>query len=292
MLPNLDLDLLKTFLAIADTGNFTRAAEDVNKTQSAVSMQMKRLEELLGRPIFVREGRQSRLTADGERLIDHARRIVAVHDETVALFTKPDLTGRVRLGTPDDYADRFLPEILGRFARTHPLVELEVDCLSSRVLEERVKRSEIDVAFVTSCEAMSDEIVRREPLVWVSSARHSVHLLDEIPLASPQHGCAWRDMVIGGLARAGRRYRVAFTSNNSNAIHAAVVAGLVVGAIPEICLKPGLRVLDQRDGFPDLGRFDIGVLRKPGKPSPAAAALAHHVAESLAQYGRPAMAAE
>ena len=117
MIPNLDLDLMKTFLAIADTGSFTRAAEEVHKTQSAVSMQMKRLEEVLGRPLFARDGRASRFTPDGERLIEFARRLVSVNDEAVSAFTRPELTGTVRLGTPDDYADRFLPEILARFSR-------------------------------------------------------------------------------------------------------------------------------------------------------------------------------
>ena len=149
MIPNLDLDLLKTFLAIADTGSFTRAAEEIHKTQSAVSMQMKRLEELLGRPLFARDGRISRFTPDGERLIDYARRIVAINDEAVSAFTRPDLTGTMRFGTPDDYADRFLPEILARFARTHPLVTVDVECLAAANCSSAVKRSELDLALVT-----------------------------------------------------------------------------------------------------------------------------------------------
>ena len=186
MIPNLDIDLMKTFLAIADTGSFTRAAEEVHKTQSAVSMQMKRLEEVLGRPLFVRDGRASRFTPDGERLIEYARRMVAINDEAVSAFTRPELTGTVRFGTPDDYADRFLPEILARFSRTHSQITVGVECLNSSVLFERVKRSEIDLAIVTmGCDVVSDQPVRREPLVWVTSARHSVHLLDVLPIATP-----------------------------------------------------------------------------------------------------------
>src|SRR5580765_4524993 len=107
MIANLDVDLLKTFLAIADTGSFTRAAEEVHKTQSAVSMQMKRLEEVLSRPLFGRDGRAIRFTPDGERLIEYARRMVTLNDEAVSAFTQPELSGTVRFGTPDDYADRF-----------------------------------------------------------------------------------------------------------------------------------------------------------------------------------------
>ena len=118
----IDVDQLRTFLAIAETGSFTKAAEVVHKTQSAVSMQMKRLEERLDRTIFARAGRASRLTADGERLLDYARRIVKLNVETLAAFSNAALTGRVRFGVPDDYADRYLPEIMARFSSFYPAV--------------------------------------------------------------------------------------------------------------------------------------------------------------------------
>ena len=124
----LDVDQLRSFIAIAETGSFTKAAEVVNKTQSAVSMQMKRLEERLDRPVFARDGRASKLTEDGQRLLDYARRIVKLNIETIAAFSDAELSGRVRLGVPDDYADRYLPEIMARFSRAYPSVELTVTC--------------------------------------------------------------------------------------------------------------------------------------------------------------------
>ncbi|MFZ5676775.1 MAG: LysR substrate-binding domain-containing protein [Pseudomonadota bacterium] len=293
MIPNLDIDLLKTFLAIADTGNFTRAAEEVHKTQSAVSMQMKRLEELVGRPLFTRDGRQSRFTADGERLIEYARRIVNLNDEAVAAFTKPELTGTLRFGTPDDYADRFLPEILARFSRTHPLVTVNVDCAMSPVLYERSRHGELDLALVTACsEIVADEIVRTENLVWVTSQRHSVHMLETLPVALSHTGCEWRALAIGALERQGRKYRLAYSSPNSNAVNAAVLAGLAVGAIPEICLRPGMRLLTEKDGFPKLNQFRIGIVHRPGRRSSAAEALSRHISESISNMPRQLMAAE
>ena len=293
MIPNLDLDLMKTFLAIADTGSFTRAAEEIHKTQSAVSMQMKRLEELLGRPLFARDGRASRFTPDGERLIEYARRLVAINDEAVSAFTRPELTGTVRFGTPDDYADRFLPEILARFSRTHPLVTVDVDCLTSAVLFERVRRSELDLALVTfGCDIRTDEPVRREPLVWVTSARHSLHLLDVMPLALSHAGCEWRAMVLKALETQGRKYRIAYSSPNSNAVNAAVQSGLAVGAVPELCVRPGMKILTEKDGFPALGSFEIGLVRKPGRASSAIEALARHVTESLSNITTAMIAAE
>src|SRR5919112_2402240 len=124
----LDIDQLRTFVAIVDSGSFTRAGEVVHKTQSAVSMQIKRLEERIGRAVFERDGRASKLTDDGERLLDYARRIVRLNSECLASFAEADLTGRVRLGLPDDYADRYLPEILGQFSRSNPRAEVTVVC--------------------------------------------------------------------------------------------------------------------------------------------------------------------
>ena len=135
----LDIDQLRTFVAIADSGSFTRAADVVHKTQSAVSMQMKRLEERLGKPVFERDGRHSRLTEDGERLLDYARRMLRLNSECIASFADAELAGRVRLGVPDDYADRYLPEILARFSRSNPKVEVTVVCEPSPMLIERLQ---------------------------------------------------------------------------------------------------------------------------------------------------------
>src|ERR1700710_2258934 len=140
----IDVDQLRTFIAIVETGSFTKAADVVHKTQSAVSMQMKRLEERLGRPVFARDGRASKLTEDGERLLDYARRIVKLNVEALAAFSDRELTGRVRLGVPDDYADRYLPEIMARFSRVYPGVELTVICEPSSDLFERIDANEID----------------------------------------------------------------------------------------------------------------------------------------------------
>jgi DNA-binding transcriptional LysR family regulator len=293
MIPNLDVDLLKTFLAIAGNGSFTKAAEEVHKTQSAVSMQMKRLEDLVGTPLFAKDGRMSRFTQDGERLVDYARRIVAINDEAVYAFAKPDLAGTIKFGTPDDYAERFLPEILARFARTHPMVTVDVECLGSGELFERCRRGEMDLSLVTfGCEIITDEPVRREKLVWVTSTRHHAHMAEVLPLAVSHAGCSWRSIVLRALDGQQRKFRVAYSTPNSNAVNAAVLQGLAVGAIPELCLRPGMRILTEKDGFPSLGTFDIGLVRKPGKANKAIEALARHVTESLSTLQGQLIAAE
>jgi len=286
MSQSLDVDLLKTFIAIADGGSFTRAAAEVHKTQSAVSMQMKRLEEVIGRPLFVREGRQSRLTGDGEHLLDYARRIVKLNDEAVMTFTAPELSGLVRMGTPDDYADCFLPVILARFARTHPQIQVQVDCRPSGELMRRVSDNALDLAlFSCGSSVTAGEIIRREPLVWVTSVRHCTHEDSPVPLALPQPGCAWRGTALEALDAIGRDYRLAFVSPNSTAINAAVMAGLAVAAVPESTLRPGMRVLGEDEGYPSLGTFDIGLLRSSEDLSSAGHALAAHIVDSLGNLG-------
>lgn len=282
MMPNLDIDQLKTFLAIADTGSFTRAAGEVNKTQSAVSMQMKRLEEGVGRSLFVRDGRGSRFSRDGERFVEQARKLVAMNDEIVATFTKPELTGSVRFGTPDDYADLFLPEVLGRFARSHPQVTVDVECLPSANLMEKIKEGDIDIALVTFRDNEGEgEVVRREELVWVVSSRHSPHTLETLPLATAGGSCAWRNIATTALDKVKRKHRVAYTSPNRTAIDAAVLQGLAVAAMAEICVRPGMRVLREDEGFPRLGTFGIGLMRRNGILTPATEALARHIRESF-----------
>src|SRR6266568_4547003 len=207
----LDVDQLRTFIAIVETGSFTRAAETVHKTQSAVSMQMKRLEERLARAIFTRDGRASKLTDDGERLLDFARRIVKLNVEAVAAFSDAELSGRVRLGVPDDYADRYLPEIMARFSRAYPGVELSVICEPSLELVERIAENELDLAIITDCgSARASEVFRRERLLWVSSNRHTTHREEPLPLALGRTSCGWRRAAIECLETIGRPHHIAY----------------------------------------------------------------------------------
>jgi DNA-binding transcriptional LysR family regulator len=278
----LDIDQLRTFIAIADSGSFTRAAEVVNKTQSAVSMQMKRLEERLERPIFARDGRASKLTEDGQRLLDYARRIVKLNVETLAAFSDAALSGRVRLGVPDDYADRYLPEIMATFSRSYPAVELSVICEPSVDLLERIDANEIDLAIVTNCESRrASETFRRERLLWVGSNRHSAHTEPRLPLALGRPTCAWRRIAVERLEAIGRQYHILYSSSNNGAAAAAVLAGLAVSVLPESGLRPGMRVLAAADGFPELPSCRIGLVRNAHETSALADALAEHIISSL-----------
>lgn len=289
----LDIDQLRTFIAIAETGSFTRAADVVFKTQSAVSMQMKKLEERVGKAIFERDGRASKLTEDGARLLDYARRIVKLNHEAMSAFTQAELTGRVRLGVPDDYADRYLPEILARFAHSNPRAEVTVVCEPSPMLAERIRDNDLDLAIIThSAQKGPAQIFRHEQLLWVTSARSSVHQDTPVPLAVGRPTCDWRRVACERLEEVGRAYRILYSSWNSTAVGAAVMAGLAVSVLPESALRPGMRVLQAADGFPALFAVRIGLLRNPHEQSALANALAEHVIASLDNLEDRAQAAE
>jgi DNA-binding transcriptional LysR family regulator len=289
----LDVDQLRTFVAIAETGSFTRAADIVHKTQSAVSMQMKRLEERIERPIFARDGRSSRLTDDGERLLDYARRIIKLNVEAIAAFSGDELTGHVRLGVPDDYADRYLPEIMARFSLTYPGAELTVICEPSCDLIERIDGNDLDLAIITHMEGNRPaETFRRERLLWVTSNRHQAHQQERVPLALGRPTCRWRRLAVDALDGVGQRYRILYSSHNAGAVAAAVLAGLAVSVLPESGLRPGMRVLNSCDGFPELPWCQIGLLRSPHESSALAAALADHIVSSLDNLSEAREAAE
>jgi DNA-binding transcriptional LysR family regulator len=278
----IDADHLRTFIAIAESGSFTRAAELVHKTQSAVSMQMKRLEERIGRPIFARDGRFSKLTEDGERLLDYARRIIKLNMEALAAFSDAELSGRVRLGVPDDYADRYLPEIMARFSRAYPGVELTVMCEPSSDLIERIEGDDLDLAIITATESTrATETFRQERLLWVTSSRHPTHSEEPLPLALGPTRCCWRRSALDCLEKIGRPYRILYTSGNAGAIAAAVLAGLAISVLPESGLRPGMRVLMPSDGFPPLPSCRVGLFRSPHGSSALADALAEHIILSL-----------
>ena len=278
----LDIDQLRTFVAIADTGSFTRAADIVHKTQSAVSMQMKRLEERVGRAVFERDGRGTRLTDEGDRLLDYARRIVRLNAECLASFADAELVGRVRLGLPDDYADRYLPEILARFSRSNPRAEVTVSCEPSPNLIDRVQAGDLDLAIITHVDRRGpSEIVRVEQLLWVTSNRHAVHEENPVPLAMGRPDCIWRQSATEALESRSRPFRIQYVSWHSTAVGAAVLAGLCVSVLPESALRPGMRVLGPSDGYPALPSCKIGLIRNAHEGNPLADALGDHIRQSL-----------
>ena len=199
----------------------------------------------------------------------------------------------MRLGLPDDYADRYLPEIMARFSRAYPGVELTVLCQPSVDLVELIDANELDLAIITDCgSSRASEAFRRERLLWVTSNRHSTHLEEPLPLALGRPSCGWRRAVIECLETIGRPHHIAYTSANAGAVAAAVLSGLAVSIFPESGLRPGMRVLSPADGFPELLACRVGLIRNPHESLSFADALAEHIISSLDNLSEAARAAE
>ena len=205
MITNIPMELLRTFAAIADSGSFSRAADIVGRTQSAVSMQVKRLEEIIEKPLLKRDSRNIKLTANGRTLLNYARKILKLNEEAVSVLKKPELSGWVSIGLPDDYAARFLPGILVGFSRAHPKVQVEVTCEPSHQLLARMKRRELDLAMITSdtAEIENCTLLRWDPTVWVTSDQHRQHKNKPLPLALYPDECYSRSWIKSALKKAG-----------------------------------------------------------------------------------------
>ncbi len=294
---SLDPDLLRSFVLIAEGRSFTGAAMLVGRTQSAISMQVKRLEDLLGQPLLRRgKGGAVELTPHGRYLLEHARQILALNDSVMATFRTPHMSGTVRLGSPDDYALAYLPPILKRFAETHPAVQVDVRCSPSGELQRSLKAGELDLTLLSDGHQPPDWPVAelwRGPLVWVTATRFSPHRQDPLPLAlATGHGCDWADAAIRALEQTGRRYRIAYTSASQIGTHAPVVAGLAVTVSTLSWLPEGLRPVRPDEGLPKLAEFGILMLKAKLPRQPVTDALEAHIRQGFRVGTTRALAAE
>ena len=278
--PSIDAELLRSFVAIADHGGFTRAAEAVNRTQSAISMQMKRLEEdVLQRSVFERDGRQVKLTAEGQILLGYARRILKLHGEVLTTLREPHMVGSVRIGTPDDYVMRFLPGILSRFAQAYPLVQVEVHCEPSYQL---LQRRDLDLSIVTREPGTEiGQLLRRERFVWTEAPGFNTHEQRPIPLAMFNTDCFCRAWACNALDSLEVPYRVAYTSPSLSALMAVTNAGLAVTAQLQSLVTADMRVLGEAEGMPELPSCSIVLLRNDRNQSQVSETLAEHIVEGF-----------
>jgi DNA-binding transcriptional LysR family regulator len=282
--PIIDPELLRTFLAIADTGSFSAAADIVGRTPSAVSMQIKKLEEIVDRRLFNRDSRSVVLTAQGEALVGDARRIVELNVELVARMRTPDLAGSITVGTPDEYAGTFLPCVLRRFARTHPAVQVNVVCDYSSNLQEKLRHGEIDAALITEGEMTSDtlshRVVYEEELVWLGARDGMAWKIDPLPVAVANEKCKWRVRSVSALSHAGIVHKVAYSSASAAGQLAAVAADLAVAPLPVSLETPSVVRLGPEAGLPELGTYRIAFIWQDTSNA-CVRALADHVVASF-----------
>lgn len=278
----LDLDQLQSFCAIADCGSFTEAARRVNKTQSAVSMQIKRLEERIGHALLSRDGRSVSLTQHGDVLYARARRMLRINAEILDHFSDGDLAGSIRFGVPDDYAVRLLPVILSSFQRTHPRIAVDVACMASEQLLDGMKSGRYDlIVFTQGTNQNYGELFRTERMFWVSSHGGRALATEPLALACGPACCIWRADAVEALNRVSIDYRIAYTSSNATAISSAVLSDLAVGFLPESAIQPGMKVVPEDYNLPRLADAQIALMRGSHAYGGIYDALANHIVQSM-----------
>jgi DNA-binding transcriptional LysR family regulator len=282
----MDLDLLKTFVAICDTKSFTAAARHVGRTQSAVSLQMRRLEESLGRPLFVRGAPGATLTEHGVLLLPSARRILAAVDEALASFDRATVQGIVVLGMPDDYAPRILTPVLRAFGALYPAASIDVIIDESRTLVKRLAEGSVDLAFVTEGEGpmSGGPVAFCDQMVWFAPDKGDLHLRDPLPIAVWDGEDSYSRHMLAELEARGRAYRKVVVSRSMTGLRAAVSSGLAVTAMTGSSRTQGMRELTAKDGFPPLADLAIRLEKAHLKKSKIVEDLAAHLLVALAGH--------
>ncbi|MCF8033734.1 MAG: LysR family transcriptional regulator [Desulfarculaceae bacterium] len=274
----LPIDLLQTFSSIAETGSFTQAGEAQHITQSAVSMQMKRLEGIVGHSLFQKRGRSLNLTSTGETLLEHTLMILKAHNEAVAAFARPDMFGRIRFGCPEEYASRFLPTVLADFRKAFPRIRVDLYGAESPELNQMLIREELDLCLL-GIKAEGGRVIHREPLVWATSSQGTAHAEDPVPLAVYHEGCCCRKEAMEVLRQAGKPFWIAFVSHSISSILAAVRAGLAVAPISAGSLEESFRTLGPENGFPLLSMSELSLHQSPSADKELVSCFADFIEE-------------
>ncbi len=283
--PRLDPGLLRAFLAVAEERSFTRAATGLHLTQSAVSSQIKRLEEELELELFSRSTTRVDLNPAGEELVGYARRILSLGEEAVQRLRQHDVAGRVRLGVMDDYGTTILPPILKTFCGAYPGIELQMETgLTSGMIARVAKSHDVVLAMHARGDA-SGEFLRRERTVWAGTDAMSPRDLDPLPVALYPQGCLFRRWALDALDRAGKKWRLAFVSPSLAAVEAFAAQGLAVTVTKEGTLPRSLKILGAEAGLPPLPAANIRLHVSPSADAPASL-LAQHLREHLATRRR------
>lgn len=283
--PLLELDLLKTLVAISETGNFSGAADVVHRTPSAVSMQVKRIEEILGRPVFKRDSRSVELTNDGVFLVEHARRVLALNREALSRFIAPEVSGEVRLGMSDDISERYLTNILRGYDMNHPGIRLDILVDNSDKLIKSVKSGELDIIIVNDQHddlgKVDGEVLDSDQLVWAGLKGGIAGEKNPLPICVWEEGCFWRYQALKSIEAIGRDYRVAFQSSHLTGQRAAILSDLVIAPMPRSALAGSVVEVGEQYGLPPMEVSDV-VLHLANKKTEAMTVVVEHIRSSFA----------
>ncbi|TIS88507.1 LysR family transcriptional regulator [Mesorhizobium sp.] len=280
----LDLELLRTFVAVAESGSFTNAAPRVGRSQSAVSMQIQRLEQSLGKQLLVRTPKAVIPNAAGNDLLAYARRLLKLSDEAWTSVTGTSYAGSVRLGVPDDYAASLLPQVLRRFANEYPQIAVDLVCEPTDKLNLAIRENGVDLAIVTRAPNQTIEILRRERLVWVSSPTHMAWETCPLPVALFENTPS-RAHVLRALADSDRAYRCTYSSPSLLGLVTIVQTGLSLAALALCSVPDSLRIVGENEGLPMLHDLEIGIIRNPLSDGTAVDRLHETLRRDLSHIG-------
>lgn len=273
-IPNLEIDLLRTFVAIVDGASFSAAAESVCRTQSAVSQQMHRLEQLLDKELFLRQGRNKLLTEQGSQLLDYARRILRLNDEACLSLMHEDVDGVLRVGSPDDMANTILPDLLARFSRAYPRLMMDIIVKRSPYLMDMMNNNELDLTISTvECVNYPRLLLRDSPSLWFCALHFPLDLSLPLPLVVVNEPSTYRNLAITYLDDQHIKWRIAYVASTLSGARAAVRAGLGIIARSVELYGDDLRILSENDGLPRLPSIKYNLYMNKNSPTLAARVL-------------------
>ncbi len=280
--PDLDIDLLRAFVAVADAGGFTAAADRLGRTQAAVSLKIKRLETSLGKRVLERSSRHLALTSDGEVLLGYARRLLALNDETLQRLGAPAISGELRIGVAEYFLPAHLPRALAQFGRSHPCVHVQARVGFAQDLTAAFERGELDLVLTRREKGGGPgRLIWRDPLVWVAAEDAAIAADRPLRLCLLPAPCVYRTHGIAALDRIGRRWEAAYTAPSVLGVQAAALAGVGVAALSQSAVVPGLRVLGTKDFFPELPELEVVALGEDGAASELAKPLIGAILDSV-----------
>lgn len=275
-----DSALLRAFVEIAECGNLTFAASRLNRSQSAISVQIRKLETELNTSLFVREGKGMSLSSNGETLLPVARRVLAELQKVQSLFEAP-LNGRIRVGIPDDFDEGVLERTLADFAQTNPGVEVFATSGCTAVFPDAIKKGDLDIAVFSGPGVVPGKAFREQKPVWVASQAMSLASSDPVPLAIINHGCWMGELPRKALERHGRSYHIAFECTGIMSQKAAIRAGFAIGILYENNVEPDMKVLSAKDGFPVLPTANRSIIVREDAPQDLAGAMADAIRRAV-----------
>lgn len=293
-LPDLDIDALRAFVTVAETGGFTAAADRLGRTQSAISVKIKKLEDVLGRRVFDRTSRSLAITQDGELLLGYARRLLDLNDETVRRFAEPAAEGELRLGVADYFLSDHLPRVLSQFAKIYPRLRIEVRVGLCGELVAGLESGDLDLVISRrDAGETRGRAIWREPLRWVAAPTLDLSTDAPLPFCALPAPCVFRNRGLAALGEAGRAWRVVYTSTSVMGVQAAVRAGLGIAVLSESTVPEGVRRLGTEDGLPDLGEVEMAIFGETSRNRRLAEPLVGFILDSLSALrpSRPALVA-